>query len=77
MSGARVTGLFRAIAGEAKAAGSTYFAPARAAAKAISDMAHAEDKRARTVAGSNLSQATKESSAKGSRSSVSADRLRK
>ena len=46
MSGARVTGLFRAIAGEAKAAGSTYFAPARAAAKAISDMAHADNDRA-------------------------------
>ena len=49
MSSAKVTGLFRAIAGEAKAAGSTYFAPARAAAKAISDMAHADVGRGRSV----------------------------
>ena len=46
MSSVKVNGLFHAIAGETKAAGSTYFAPARAAAKAISDMAHADNDRA-------------------------------
>ena len=50
MSGTKVSGLFRAIAEEAKAAGSTYFAPARAAAKAISDAAHSEPSRGRSIA---------------------------